>query len=311
MKELQLTERLLMVRPANFGFNTDTADTNAFQSHGQPSGQVPVAQMARIEFDALVDLLRREGVEVLVFEDSADPVKPDAVFPNNWITTHADGSMITYPMHAPNRRTERREDILQDLEARFVVTQRYSFDAFESQGLILEGTGSMILDRVNHIVYACLSPRTNIELLDKFCLLKNYTKVIFHTLDPGGKPVYHTNVIMALGMDAAVVCLDCIPDDREKKRLAESLAGTSKNILEISWDQVCHFAGNMLQVRNKEGQVLWVMSDAAKKSLTGTQRDMLSTHSKIISSPIPTIEQYGGGSVRCMLAEVFLRKKNV
>lgn len=310
MKELQLTERLLMVRPANFGFNTDTADTNAFQSSRQTSGQVPVAQMARIEFDRLVDLLRREGVEVLVFEDSADPVKPDAVFPNNWITTHADGSMITYPMHAPNRRTERREDILQDLEARFIVTQRYSFDAFESQGLILEGTGSMILDRVNHIVYACLSPRTNIELLDKFCLLKHYTKVIFHALDPEGRPVYHTNVIMALGMDAAVVCLDCIPDDREKKLLTETLAGTSKNILEISWDQVCHFAGNMLQVRNKEGQALWVMSDAAKKSLTVEQRDILSTNSKIISCPIPTIEQYGGGSVRCMLAEVFLRKKN-
>lgn len=309
MKELQLTERLMMIRPANFGFNTDTASTNAFQSHEIPSGQLPVAQIARSEFDRLVELLRHEGVDVLVFEDTADPVKPDAVFPNNWITTHADGSLITYPMHAPNRRAERREDILQDLEARFEVTQRYSFDSFETQGLILEGTGSMILDRVNHIVYACLSPRTGIELLDKFCLLKQYTKVIFHARDPEGTPVYHTNVIMALGMDVAVVCLECIPDEGEKILLTETLARTSKTILEIRWDQVCRFAGNMLQVRNKEGQALWVMSDAANKSLTGTQRNLLSLHSKIISSPIPTIEQYGGGSVRCMLTEVFLRKR--
>lgn len=310
MVEAQLTDRLLMIRPANFGFNADTAATNAFQSPGQPSGKVPVAQLARAEFDRLVELLRQEGVEVLVFEDTDFPVKPDAVFPNNWITTHADGSLITYPMHAPNRRPERREDILEQLESRFEVSQRYAFESFEDQGLVLEGTGSMILDRVNHIVYACLSPRTDIGLLDKFCLLKQYKKVVFHALDPEDKPVYHTNVIMALGTDTAVVCLDCIPDESEKKELSESLTRTGKTILEIGWDQVCCFAGNMLQVRNQDGKALWVMSETAKQSLTSAQRDLLGLQSKLLASPIPTIEIYGGGSVRCMLAEVFLREKN-
>lgn len=309
IKENQLADKLLLIRPAAFGHNSETASTNAFQ-HAQSIHDIQLIQQAAIqEFDNLVQVIRGAGVEALVFEDTLEPVKPDAVFPNNWMTTHADGSLITYPMLAPSRRAERSENIIKSLNGRFNIYQRYSFENYEEEGLILEGTGSMVLDRVNRIVYACLSPRTHIELVEKFALLKQYRKLVFHAIDPLGHPVYHTNVILAMGRQCAVICLDCIADEEEKEKVVSSLESTHKKIIDLSWDQILQFAGNMLQVVSKEGRPVWLMSEAAKNSLTEDQKQMLEEDGKIVSSPIPTIEKYGGGSVRCMLAELFLPEK--
>jgi len=305
-KENQLTDKLLMIRPAAFGHNTETADTNAFQKAGILEEHSVIHQQALKEFDILLEVIRNAGIQVLVYDDSRQPVKPDAVFPNNWITTHADGSLITYPMLAPSRRTERREDIIQDLATKFNVHHRYSFETYEQEGLILEGTGSMVLDRVNHIVYACLSPRTHIELLEKFALLKQYRKVVFHATDPLGHAVYHSNVILAMGRQCAVICLDCIDDEEEKDLILSVFQATHKKVVDLQWEQILEFAGNMLQVVTKDGRPVWLMSEAARRSLTDPQKLILEEDGIIISSPIPTIEKYGGGSVRCMLAELFL-----
>lgn len=308
-KENQLTDKLLMIRPAAFGHNTETAATNAFQKEGPDPDPDLIRSLAVKEFDQLVRVLREAGLEVLVFEDSPDPVKPDAVFPNNWITTHADGSLITYPMLAPSRRTERREDIISSLSTRFQIHQRYSFETYEEEGQILEGTGSMVLDRVNHLVYACLGPRTDIELLEKFALLKQYRKIVFHATDPLGHPVYHTNVIMAMGRQCAAICLDCIDNEDEKDGIIDSLNASNKKIIDLSWEQILQFSGNMLQVVSKDGRAIWLMSEAACQSLTDSQKNLLQEDGRIISCPIPTIEKYGGGSIRCMLAEIFLPEK--
>lgn len=309
IKENQITDKVLVVRPASFGFNEETAITNTFQKSELHQDQQLIQGAALREFDHLVNVLGEAGVQVYMYEDSVQPVKPDAIFPNNWITTHSDGSLITYPFLAASRRPERREDIVEDLEAKFNVHQRYSFETYEEDDLFLEGTGSMILDRVNHVVYACLSPRTHIELLEKFALLKQFRKIVFHAIDPLGHPIYHTNVIMAIGRQVAVICLDCIADDEEKEQVLKALDQTNKKIINLSWQQVKQFAGNMLQLVNKEGQPLWLMSEAAHQSLTAEQKAVLNEDGKIIAVPIPTIEQYGGGSVRCMLAELFLPPK--
>ncbi len=308
-KENQLTDKLFMIRPAAFGHNSETAFTNAFQKVDiEPENEL-IHRQAITEFDTLLETIRNAGVEVLVYEDSLIPVKPDAIFPNNWITTHSDGSLITYPMLAPSRRKERREDIIDDLAGKFNIHQRYSFESYEEEGLILEGTGSMVLDRVNHIVYACLSPRTHIELLEKFALLKQYRKVVFHATDPLGHPVYHTNVVLAMGRQCVAICLDCIRDEEEKEQLLLAFKSSHKKVIDLHWEQIIEFAGNMLQVISKDGRPVWLMSEAAKKSLTDAQKNILEADGQIVSSPIPTIEKYGGGSVRCMLAELFLPAK--
>lgn len=308
--ESQCASTVLMIRPANFGFNEETSETNAFQQRRTDTDPAYIMHKAKEEFDLLVCTLKEHQIKVIVIEDTPWPVKPDAVFPNNWITTHADGTLITYPMYSASRRYERRDDIIDTLTQDFLVHNQYSFDHYELDGKILEGTGSMILDRVNHVVYACTSPRTDLELLEHFALLKQYRKVIFHSADPTGKEVYHTNVVMALGTDCAVICLESIADEAEREALILSLQSAGKTIISISWDQVIHFAGNMLQIKNQEGELFWVMSQAAYESLDTNQTNLLTQNSKIISSPIPTIERYGGGSVRCMIAEVFLNKRS-
>lgn len=307
--ESQCTSFVLMIRPSNFGFNPETASSNAFQSNNERGSQEHIQSMAIAEFDALVNKLQENNIRVLKVEDTPNPKKPDAIFPNNWITTHSDGSVITYPMLSEIRRAERRDDIIDLLEQRFKLKQRYSFEYFEEENKFLEGTGSMILDRVNKVVYACISPRTNIELLDKFTLLKDYEMINFLATDPLGIPVYHTNVIMALGMSEVIICTACILNESEKNRLLHQLEQNGKTVIEISWEQVLKFAGNMLQIRNTLGEYIWLMSSSAFESLSMDQQTLLTHQARIIHSPIPTIEKYGGGSVRCMLAEIFLPLK--
>jgi hypothetical protein len=244
-----------------------------------------------------------------VIEDTPEPQKPDAVFPNNWISLHENGTVITYPMWAKNRRIERRTDIFDILSQTHKIQNKYSFDFYEEEDLFLEGTGSMIFDRQNGIVYACLSPRTDVTLIDKFNLLLKTRSIVFDALDSNGKPIYHTNVMMALGENFVVICLECIPDETQKKTLIQSFEDTGKTIVDISLDQVNQFAGNMLEVLGSQQKKYLVMSAMAYASLRPDQIEILSGLTNILPIPIPTIETYGGGSVRCMMAENFLPKK--
>lgn len=306
----QTTSHILMVRPANFGFNEETAKSNAFQSttHGLTNEQA--RQLAVVEFDDFVKNLRAAGVNVIVVEDTPEPVKPDAVFPNNWVTFHHDGTVVTYPMLSVARRLERRHDILENLRGNFRVSRLIAFEDHEEEGEILEGTGSMILDRENKLVYACLSPRTSPGLLAKFCESMGYEAVAFRSVDGDGQEIYHTNVMMALGETFVVICMDTVHNEQERALLAQKFSETKKEIIEITLDQMMQFAGNMLQVKNENGEPILVMSEAAYQSLTEAQISKLESHTKILHQPIPTIEKLGGGSVRCMMAEVFLPEKN-
>jgi len=300
-----ITDTIMMIRPKNFGFNEETSKDNAFQNAEAQIDPESAKIKAIQEFDAMVGSLRSHGVQVIVIEDTDHPIKPDAVFPNNWISFHEDGLVVMYPMYAEKRRIERRRDIVQYLSQDYLVDRDYTFEHYEDEGLFLEGTGSMILDRTNKIVYASLSHRTDIQLLDKWCVLLDYEKVVFHGKDRNGNPIYHTNVLMALGEDFCVICLSSIPE-LEKPHVVKSLEETKKLIIDISFDQMEAFAGNMLQVKNKDGERFLVMSETAYKSLKPSQIATLKQKTEILHFPIPTIETLGGGSVRCMMAEVFL-----
>ncbi len=299
-----------MVRPVNFGFNEQTAESNSFQKRDGMLTAELIKERAIAEFDNFVDVLRNNGINIFVAEDSEDPIKPDAVFPNNWVTFHQNGTVITYPMQAPIRRQERRADLIENLKEHFVIKKEQHLEFFESKDKFLEGTGSMILDRVNKIVYACISPRTDASLLDEFCLMTDYKQVKFHSVDEEGKDIYHTNVMMALGETLAVICLDTVKDDKEKEALLNSFSKTNKEVIQITFDQVLAFAGNMLQVRNSDGKTFLVMSEQAYQSLNESQIKQISKHTNILCSSINTIETYGGGSVRCMMAEIFLPEIN-
>ncbi|HRN34943.1 MAG TPA: arginine deiminase-related protein [Saprospiraceae bacterium] len=307
--EKQYTNNIMMIRPANFMYNEQTAVTNAFQTNDEGGRASNVNVLALQEFDNFVLKLKEAGVNVIVMHDSLSPIKPDAIFPNNWVSFHGNGTVITYPMATVNRRIERREDILDALGLVFKVNSRYSFESSEEDNQFLEGTGSMILDRENKIVYACLSPRTDIFLLDRFCLLMGYGLVSFYSTDREGKEIYHTNVMMAIADQYAVVCLDSIKDEDKRMEVRDSLEKTGKEVIELTFDQVLHFAGNMLQVEGHPGKRILVMSQQAYDSLTREQIDKINSYNPILAVPIPTIEKYGGGSVRCMMAEVFLPKR--
>ena len=300
-----------MIRPANFGFNEETAKNNAFQKDDGSLSAKQIKNKALEEFDLFVQKLRDRDVHVIVHEEDKEPVKPDAVFPNNWISFHQDGTLITYPMYSEKRRQERSEKVIDQLEKDFEVSNRYAFEQYEFEDQYLEGTGSMILDRVHKVVYACLSPRTDILVLDKFCVLRGYSKVVFHATDENAMDIYHTNVMMALGKDYVVICLDCIRDEDERNFVQESLKKSGKKIITISFDQVNAFAGNMLQVQSRMGTPYLIMSSQAYASLSAEQILTLNAFNEIIHSPIPTIETYGGGSTRCMMAEVFLPEKRI
>lgn len=303
---MQTTSHILMIRPVDFKFNEQTAGDNKFQVAGE---QENVQHQALAEFDGFVNILRENGVDVTVISDTLEPATPDSIFPNNWVSFHEDGSVFLYPMHSPNRREERRKDIIDDLGKTFEVSHLTDLSFFEQQHLFLEGTGSMVLDRTHKIAYACLSIRTDKEVLENFAMLSGYEVVAFQAVDEHGFPVYHTNVMMCIGEKFAVVCLDSIKYTEDKIAVLESFKATKKTVIDISFDQMNHFAGNMLEVKNKEGNSLLVMSEQALKALHGTQITALSAFSKIVTAPLYTIEQNGGGSARCMLAEVHLPLK--
>ncbi|MGZ3872640.1 MAG: citrulline utilization hydrolase CtlX [Mucilaginibacter sp.] len=304
MTNPQSTSHILMIRPVNFGFNEETAGTNAFQS--KTSGNTSINKNAQQEFDQMVGTLRSNGVDVMVIDDTHEPYTPDSIFPNNWVSFHANGEVFLYPMQADNRRLERREDIISTLEDRFSVKHIIDLSRFEAEDKFLEGTGSMVLDRENKIAYACISPRTNREVLEIFCEQTGYKAVTFDAIDENGKAIYHTNVLMCIGSGFAVICLDSIPNPHEKIVVKESLAVTHKEVIEITPDQMNRFAGNMLEVKNKAGENLIVMSKRAFDSLLAEQKAALNKYGKLISADISTIETNGGGSARCMMAEVHL-----
>ncbi|WP_132534590.1 citrulline utilization hydrolase CtlX [Pedobacter psychrotolerans] len=302
----QITNHLLMIRPVDFKFNEQTAANNKFQVASLESD---VQNQALKEFDGFVELLRKNDVDVTVIDDTLQPETPDSIFPNNWVSFHDDGSIYLYPMFSENRRLERRKDILEGLKEKFEVNHVSDLSFYEMQYAFLEGTGSMVLDRVNKIAYACLSVRTDQVVLDNFCMLTGYESVSFQAVDNTNFPIYHTNVMMCIGDRFAVICLDSIRNDKEKLAVMLKLTNSGKTIIEITLDQMNHFAGNMLQVADQNGESLLVMSEQAYLSLSKEQVASLEHFSRIIYAPIYTIEKNGGGSARCMLAEIHLPKK--
>lgn len=299
---MQNTSHLLMIQPVNFGFNAQTAVNNTFQK--DPGGNIQ--QKALEEFTDFVTVLRKNKVDVTVVQDTPEPSTPDSIFPNNWISFHEDGRVFLYPMFAVNRRMERKASVLDAVKNKFAVSEIIDLSKYEDQQLFLEGTGSMVLDRENKIAYACISPRTDKKILDEFCRLTGYTAISFRSKDGSGVDIYHTNVIMCVASSYVVICLSSIPDVQERKQIVDSLKGTNKEIIDISIGQLAHFAGNMLQVCDADGEPLLVMSSRAYQSLNKIQVKALEKYNRIIHSSLNTIETAGGGSARCMMAEVFL-----
>jgi len=292
-----------MIRPVSFGFNEQTAGSNAFQNRDDNSN---VQAEALKEFDGFVNTLRNNGINVTVIDDTKEPHTPDSIFPNNWVSFHADGNIFLYPMQAENRRLERREDIINQLEDNFTVHRIEDLSRFEIEGKYLEGTGSMVLDRENKIAYASISPRTNKDVLAGFCRQTGYQPITFSAFDENGQAIYHTNVLMGIGSKFAVVCLDSITDQAEQDEVLASFKATGKEVINISFDQMNHFAGNLLEVKSIGGETLIVMSQTAYNSFMEKQKTALSKYGKLVYADISTIERVGGGSARCMMAEVHL-----
>jgi hypothetical protein len=292
-----------MIRPVNFAFNFETAGNNAFQVKNDGDD---VQQRALNEFDDFVSLLRKNNVDVLVVEDTPHPHTPDSVFPNNWISFHNDGTLLLYPMFAPSRRAERKEHVLQKVYERFRISNKIDLSHYEKSNLFLEGTGSMVLDRENKIAFACLSPRTNKKVLDDFCNKMNYQPVTFTAVDSNGTPIYHTNVMMCVADRYVVICLDSIKNPEERARVTETIQKTGKALINVSYQQLNAFAGNMLQIESRAGEKILVMSTQAYQSLTEKQVQKLNSYNRIIHAPLTVIEANGGGSARCMMAEIHL-----
>lgn len=303
----QITNTVLMVRPVRFRMNEQTVVNNYFQEEMDLKND-EINRQAQQEFDVLVEKLRTVGVKVIVVDDIYEQNTPDSVFPNNWITFHQNGDVAIYPMFAENRRRERREDILDKVETEgFDIENVYDYTDAEKENIFLEGTGAMVIDRVNRKAYCALSPRADEELFIEFCEDFEYTPVIFKAYQQVNNeqlPIYHTNVMMALGVDFAVVCLDTITDKSERKNLLHHLKEDKKEVINITPEQMCQYAGNMLQVQGKNSTYL-VMSDAAYNALTPQQIQTIEKHTQILHSNLETIETCGGGSARCMMAEVF------
>jgi hypothetical protein len=272
MTNPQSTSNLLMIRPVSFGFNEQTADSNAFQTRS--ADQQTVQAKALAEFDGLVNTLIDNDVNVTVIDDTAQPNTPDSIFPNNWVSFHADGEVFLYPMQAENRRLERREDIITELEDNFRIKHVIDLSHFEHEGKFLEGTGGMVLDREHKITYVCASPRTDEQVLAAFCKQTDYKAVSFNAFDQNGLAIYHTNVLMCIGTNFATICLDSIQNTIEKEQVINSLKLTGKEIINISLDQMNHFAGNMLEVKNSKDDTLIVMSQSAYQSLNYEQKAM-------------------------------------
>lgn len=310
-REAQLTSAVMMIRPVRFLRNPKTAESNAFQEQTDASPERQQAE-ALLEFDALVEALRNAGIEVIVFEDTPEPHTPDSVFPNNWVTTHADGRVVLYPMEASNRRTERRLDVIERLgsDYGYQVSDVIDLSSHEDHDCFLEGTGSMVLDRVNRVAYACLSSRTQLHALGDFAQRMDYEVFAFDAVDRNGIPIYHTNVFMTVGDGLAVLCDAAIPNEEQRRAVLARLKDSGHEIIRLSFEQLESFAGNMLQLRAADGARVMAMSEQARKSLTDEQLQRLENNGRIVASPIDRIEWSAGGSVRCMLAELHLPKKN-
>ena len=306
----QTTNSILMIRPVAFRMNEQTAVNNYYQKVLDGLSPATVNAKAQEEFDTFVNKLRMVGIDVTVVDDTVNPDTPDSIFPNNWISFHHNGDVALYPMFAENRRLERREEILDILEDKgFVVQDIMDYSSAEDDGFFLEGTGSIVLDRENDKAYCALSPRADEELFIEFCEDFEYTPVIFEafqTVNGERKLIYHTNVIMCIGDTFAVICADCIDDKKERKLVLDSLKGDGKEIILITEDQMNNFAGNMLELQGADDRRYLIMSASAHKSLTKKQIAQLEEHITILSSSLDTIEACGGGSARCMMAEIFL-----
>ncbi len=306
----QITDTILMIRPVNFRMNEQTAVNNYYQK--VLDGLLPATANAKAqaEFDAFVAQLRAAGIKVIVVDDTKTPDTPDSIFPNNWLSFHENGDVALYPMFAENRRAERREDVLDIVEdAGFKIDNIIDYTEAETDGYFLEGTGSIVLDRANAKAYCALSPRADEELFIEFCEDFDLQPVIFEafqTVDGARKLIYHTNVMMCIGDTFAVICAECIDDKQERKHVLENLKNDGKDIILITEAQMNQFAGNMLEVVNAEGKKYVVMSAAARGSLKPDQVAKLEKHAEILSAGLDTIEACGGGSARCMMAEVFL-----
>jgi hypothetical protein len=302
---MQTTSHLLMIRPVQFAFNQQTAVNNAFQSVSETDAQ----QKALKEFDDFVIKLQAAGIDVTVVNDTPDPHTPDSIFPNNWVSFHQDGTVILYPMFAENRRLERKPGVLHTIEKKFTISKTIDLSSYEKENIFLEGTGSMVLDRESKIAYACLSPRTDKKVLQAFGEKAGYKTVAFTATDSNNQLIYHTNVMMCVADKYVVICLDSIKDLTERAAATQHIRDSGKDVIAITLDQMNHFAGNMLQVSNDKETSFLIMSSQAYESLTQQQLDTLRSYNTIIHSSLDSIEKNGGGSARCMMAEVFLPLK--
>jgi hypothetical protein len=303
----QSTNSVLMIRPARFYSNPETAADNAFQRNADRDSEA-LTPLARKEFDTAVQTLREAGINVHVFEDTADPEKPDAVFPNNWISTHHDGRIVLFPMYSALRRRERRQDIVEELRKHYRVTEVIDYSPFEDGGCCLEGTGSLVFDHRNKIAYISLSNRSNPKVIQRFVDDFSYEAVTFTSIGPNGQPIYHTNVMMCIGTVFAMVGLQMIPNKTERQLVRARLAKTGKEIVDLSADQIANFAGNAIELHNNRGEKLLVVSSRAAQALTEYQRKRLGSYARLVPLELPTIE-LAGGSARCMIATIHLLPK--
>ena len=306
---MQTTDTILMVRPAAFCFNKETAANNYFQNDIALS-QKQLQQKALYEFDSMVKVLRKHEIKVLVVDDTTEPIKPDAIFPNNWFNTSNSGIINIFPMFAISRRTEKRDDILDLLSKTYIVNDVLDWTEFEAENMFLEGTGSLVIDHENALLYACLSPRTHASVVEKFAKANQYKAIYFTAVDQHGKLVYHTNVMMCIGESFAVICLDAIEQEIEKIAVSQLLETTGHEVIAITLPQMKCFAGNMLEVKNKQGERFIVMSQTAFNSLQGEQKNRLEHFGVLLPIDVSTIEKVEGGSVRCMMAEIVLQPKD-
>ncbi|CAN5261746.1 arginine deiminase-related protein [soil metagenome] len=304
MEVQQSSSAVLMIRPHRFYPNPETAADNAFQRAVEAGEWPAVSAAAQREFEAAVETLRAAGVTVHVVDDTATPEKPDAVFPNNWFSTHHDGRVALYPMYSAARRRERRPDVLDELRQHYRITEVIDYSSCEEQGHCLEGTGSLVLDHVNQLAYASLSQRTHVEVLERFCSDFGYEPVKFRSVSADGQPIYHTNVMMCVGSGFALLGTDCIPDEAERVGVQNLLEATGHEVIELSQEQIAEFAGNAIELHNQSGKLL-VLSARAAASLSQTQRGTLAGFARLVPLTLPTIE-LAGGSARCMIATIHL-----
>ena len=305
---MAIASTILMIRPAAFGFNEETAANNHFQN-SDVGEATDLQKKALAEFDNMVRLLRESEIDVLVIEDTIQPAKPDAIFPNNWLAATPAGILAVFPMYAFNRRTEKREDIIQKLAKDYVVKDVQDWSEYEVEGRFLEGTGSMVIDHDNKMIYASASERTSISLLEKYAAANGYQAIVFIATDKNGYPVYHTNVVMTLGDGFCVLCEEAIEEEWELIAIRQLLESTKHTIIPITKEQMHCYAGNMLEVKNASGENILVMSETSYRCLRKEQKDMLEAYARLLPIPVPTIEAVEGGSVRCMMAEIFLERR--